>query len=210
MMNRRQSTPKAIAAVLALGLCAFPASAANLFIAMPPEPSAATPRWELRFEVEQPLRLVKVDKEYYWIMTYVVQNRTNEDQIFVPNAILATDYGHILKDGEVTYELTKKIIALIGSPFLKSKNEIIGSLKQGKEYAEEGLLVWKAGDLDEVRDVRVFVGGLSSDTQVVTNPVTGEEEVVRKHLAFEFDCPGDPTAHPDMAVQLRRTHWIMR
>jgi len=200
----------AIGCILALGLTAHPATAARALTADPPEPSASPPRWELRFEVEQPLRLVSIDKQYYWIMTYVVQNRTNEDQIFVPNAILATDHGHILKDGEVTYDLTKKIIELIGSPFLKSKNEIIGSLKQGREYAEEGLLVWKADDLEDVRDVRVFIGGLSSDTQVVKNPVTGEDEVVRKHLALEFDCPGDPTANPDKAVRLRKQHWIMR
>ncbi len=176
-----------------------------------PEPSARPPRWELKFEVVHDLRLLKIDSEYYWFMTYLVTNRTGEDQVFVPNAILATDAGDIVKDGEgVPYEITQKIIKLMKSPFLESKNQIIGQLKTGKEYAREGLLVWKAGTLADVRDVRVFFGGLSSDTQVVKNPVTGDNAVVRKHLARLYDCPGDPQADPAHAVELRKQEWIMR
>lgn len=185
-------------------------TAAAGFSMAPPSPSASNPRWELRFETVQPLRLVQVDGEWYWIMTYLATNRTNEDLIFVPNAILATDAGDILRDGQISFDTTRKILDLIGNPLLKSKNEIIGQIKQGREHAEEGLLVWKAGELTEVRDVRVFIGGLSSETQVVENPATGEDLVVRKHLALEFDCPGDPRATPSKAVYLRKEHWIMR
>ncbi|GEM_PF-745661 len=176
-----------------------------------PEPSARPPRWELKFEVVHDLRLLELDNEYYWFMTYLVTNRTGEDQIFVPNAILATDAGDIVKDGEgVPYEITQKILKLMKDPFLESKNQIIGQLQTGKEYAREGLLVWKAGTLDDVRDVRVFFGGLSSDTQLVKNPVTGDNAVVRKHLARLYDCPGDPQADPGHAVELRKQEWIMR
>lgn len=180
-------------------------------LATPPEPSARPPRWELKFEVVHDLRLLELDNQYYWFMTYLVTNRTGEDQIFVPNAILATDAGDIVKDGEgVSYEITQRILKLMKQPLLESKNQIIGQLKTGKEYAREGLMVWKAGSLEDVRDVRVFFGGLSSDTQVVENPVTGDDAVVRKHLAREYDCPGDPTVEPAHAVELRKQEWIMR
>jgi len=176
-----------------------------------PEPSAKPPRWELQFEVVHDLRLLNLDNQYYWFMTYLVTNRTGEDQIFVPNAVLATDAGDIVKDGEgVPYEITQRILRLMKQPLLESKNQIIGQLKTGKEYAREGLMVWKAGSLEDVRDVRVFFGGLSSDTQVVKNPVTGDDAVVRKHLAREYDCPGDPTGDPARAVELRKQVWIMR
>jgi len=176
-----------------------------------PEPSAKPPRWELQFEVVHDLRLLELDNQYYWFLTYLVTNRTGEDQVFVPNSVLATDAGDIVKDGEdVPYEITQRILKLMKDPLLESKNQIIGQLKTGKEYAREGLMVWKAGSLDDVRDVRVFFGGLSSDSQVVKNPVTGEDAVVRKHLARLYDCPGDPVADPARAVQLRKQEWIMR
>ncbi len=198
------------AALLLAALAAFIAPASQSAFAAP-EPSARPPRWELQFEIVHDLRLIELDDQWYWFMTYLVTNRTGEDQVFVPNAVLATDAGDIAKDGdEVPYEVTQELLKLMKNPLLESKNQIIGQLKTGKEYAREGLLVWKAGTLDDVRDVRVFFGGLSSDTQVVKNPVTGDDAVVRKHLARLYDCPGDPMADPADAVQLRKQEWIMR
>jgi len=209
MFHLNLRTRLAAAALLAaLAVLAWPA-APDAHAA--PEPSAKPPRWELKFEVVHDLRLITLNGDYYWFMTYLVTNRTGEDQVFVPNAILATDAGDIVKDGEdVPYEITQRILGLMKSPFLESKNQIIGQLKTGKEYAREGLMVWKAGTLDDVRDVRVFFGGLSSDTQLVKNPVTGDNAVVRKHLARLYDCPGDPQADPGHAVELRKQEWIMR
>ncbi|MCL4198180.1 MAG: hypothetical protein KJZ69_11895 [Phycisphaerales bacterium] len=195
----------ALLAALAFSLPHSPAGAAA-----PPEPSARPPRWEFQFEVTHDLRLIQIDTEMYWFMTYLVTNRTGEDQIFVPNAILATDAGDIIKDGEVPYEVTERLVKMMKNPFLESKNQVIGQLKHGRENARESLFIWKAGTLEDVRDVRVFVGGLSSDTQVVKDPVSGKDVVVRKHLAREYDCPGNPLAEPAKAVRLRRQHWIMR
>lgn len=198
------------AAALLTALAAILCQGASSVLAAP-EPSAKPPRWELQFEVTHDLRLIEIDDDWYWFMTYLVTNRTGEDQIFVPNAILATDAGDIVKDGEgVSYEITQKLLKLMKNPLLESKNQIIGQLKHGKEYAREGLMIWRAGTLDDVRDVRVFFGGLSSDTQVVKNPITGDDAVVRKHLARLYDCPGNPVADPADAVELRKQEWIMR
>jgi len=208
-MSRFPLTARLLAsALLAVLALAAPRHAANAVA--PPEPSAKPPRWELQFEVTHDLRLIRISGEDYWFMTYLVTNRTGEDQIFVPNAILATDAGDIIKDGEVPYDVTQQLLKLMKNPLLESKNQVIGQLKQGRENARESLFVWKAGTLEDLRDVRVFIGGLSSDTQVVKNHVTGDDVVVRKHLAREYDCPGDPLAEPARAVRLRRQHWIMR
>lgn len=208
-MSRLSLTIRLAAAAL-LALVSTAGLEARTTSLAPPEPSTRPPRWELQFEVTHDLRLIQVGREHYWFLTYLVTNKTGEDQIFVPNAILATDAGDILKDGEVPYEVTERILKMMKNPLLESKNQIIGQLKQGKENAREGLMVWKSGRLEDVRDVRLFIGGLSSDTQVVKNPVTGDDAVVRKHLAREYDCPGEPLAEPGRAVRLRRNHWIMR
>jgi hypothetical protein len=175
-----------------------------------PEPSTTTPRWEVRFEVRHDLRLIRLQGEWYWFMTYVVTNRTGEDQIFVPEGVLVTDAGNIIRDGAVDFEIVQELLDLIGSPFLESKMQIIGTLKHGVENAREGLLIWPARDLGDVRDVRVFISGLSSDTQVVEDPVTGEPRTVRKSLLRHYACPGNPLFDPQQAVRFREQRWVMR
>lgn len=179
-------------------------------LAAVPEPSAKKPRWEFKFEVVHDLRLIQIQGEWYWFMTYLVTNRTGEDQLFVPNAILYTDAGDIIQDGDVPVEVTQELLELIGNHLLESKNQIIGTLQPGKENAREGLIVWPAGQLTDVGDVRVFVSGLSSDNQVVKNPVTGEDLTVRKHLERQYDTNGELTADPQRAVAFREQRWIMR
>ena len=174
-----------------------------------PEPSPRPPRWELQFKIIHQLRLIKIDEDFYWFATYLVTNRTGEDQTFVPNATLYTDEGDIITDGDVDFRITDKIMGLLRNPLLESKNMIIGPLLQGKENAREGLLVWKAGSLD-IDHVTIFISGLSSETQVAINSFTGDESVVRKSLALEFDVPGDPVATMEKPVRFKGKHWIMR
>ena len=174
-----------------------------------PEPSPRAPRWELQFKIVHQLRLIKIDEDFYWFATYLVTNKTSEDQTFVPNATLYTDAGDIITDGNIDFHVTDTILELLGNPLLESKNQIIGPLLQGKENAREGLLLWKAGSLD-IDHVTIFISGLSSETQVAINAYTGDESVVRKTLALEYDVPGDPVGTMEKPVRFKGRHWIMR
>lgn len=174
-----------------------------------PEPSPRPPRWELQFKAVHQLRLIKIGDSFYWFMTYLVTNRTGEDQTFVPNATLYTDAGDIIPDGNVGFRVVDQILELLNKPLLESKNQIIGPLLQGKENAREGLLIWKARSLD-IDHVSVFIAGLSSETQVALNPYNGNEYVVRKTLALEYDVPGDPATNIRSPVRYVDKRWIMR
>ncbi len=193
--------------VLMLLFCGVFSSVEQVLAA--PEPSPRAPRWEMQFKIVHQLRLIKIDDDFYWFATYLVTNKTSEDQTFVPNATLYTDAGDIITDGNIDFHVTDTIFDLLGNPLLESKNQIIGPLLQGKENAREGLLLWKAGSLD-IDHLTIFISGLSSETQVAINAYTGDESVVRKTLALEYDVPGDPVGTMEKPVRFKGRHWIMR
>ena len=174
-----------------------------------PEPSSVV-RWELKFDVVHDLRLINLGGEYYWFMTYMVTNRTGEDQIFAPIAVMYTDTGDIIREGEnVPFEVTQSLLQLMNNPLLESTPQIIGTLRQGRENAREGLLVWKAGSL-ELTETSIFIAGLSSHTELVANPVTGETSVVRKTLHRKYRVPGLPVRDPASPVKFVEQEWTMR
>ena len=213
--RRRHSSPASIFVSATMGLfvlviCAFGlGTTLRTAMAAAPEPSPRPPRWELEFKMVHDLRLIELEGDYYWFMTYMVTNRTGEDQTFVPTAILYTDAGDITTDGDVSFNVTQSLLELLDNPLLESKTEIIGPLLQGRENAREGLLIWPAAAMD-IDQVSVFVAGLSSETQVAINPYSGEETVVRKTLALEYDVPGDPLGNIQQPVSFAAKRWIMR
>lgn len=179
-------------------------------LAAAPVPSSIPARWELKFNVVQDLRLTIVDGQAYWFMTYLVTNRTGSDQVFVPLATLYTDAGDILSEGaNVDPEVIRQIQELFANPLLETNTQIIGTLRQGKENAREGLLVWKARSLD-VSEVTFFISGLSSETQLVTNPLTKKTSIVKKTLERRYDVSGNPLANPAVPATFAMQRWIMR
>lgn len=196
------------AAVVIIISCILIGNTNTVFSA--PEPSSLPPRWEMNIKFIHELRLIQFDGQYYWFMTYLVTNKTGEDQTFVPSATLYTDAGDIITESDgVPYEITKRLLDMIGNPLLESTTQIIGQLKQGKENAREGLLIWKAGNLD-IDEVSVFFSGLSSETQVAINPSTKEEVIVRKTLYRYYKIPGEVTANLQHPTIFEFQRWIMR
>ncbi len=213
-MPRRALRPLRSAALLAaVSALLLPLPGAPVMTAAAaPEPSAAKPRWQLEFEVVNDLRLILLNDRYYWFMTYKVTNRTREDLVFAPSAWLFTDAGQLSRDfnpEEVPLEVVDEIMRLIGNPLLESNTDILGVIRQGKENAREGLFVWAAQGLD-INEVAIFVGGLSSESQVVRHPVTGTDIVVHKTLERRYDIPGDPWRRPQKPGELTGERWIMR
>lgn len=205
-MNMPLRAVRAITCVALAMLCMTSVATA----ALAPEPGPTPPRWELKFEVTQDLRLINVEGRMYWFMTYMVTNRTKQDQIFAPRAVLFTNKGDIEVAGaEIPYEVTKYMLDLIGNPLLESDTAIIGPLLQGKENAREGIFLWPAENFD-IDEVSIFITGLSSESQLVENPYTGKKVEVRKTLERRYQVPGDPLANIQKPGKFRKQRWIMR
>ena len=181
-----------------------------------PTPSAYSSKPELDF-TPGPLRIHRSAKDgnWYWYMTYQIENGTGADQIWVPSMVLYTDRGEVLTCGRnVPSAVTDEILDRLGDPFLEPQYRIIGDLKQGPGNARSGLSVWPANRTD-VNEMSLFVAGLSSETAMVELPITGEEMILRKTLKRDYLIPGAATAigdrpipaHPDMPTY---EVWIFR
>ena len=181
-----------------------------------PSPRAVSSRPELSFE-PGPLRIYQSneDGQWYWYMTYVIENHTGVDQIWIPEMVLYMDQGEILKAGrDVSSTVSDEIVEYVGDPLLEPQNTIIGDLKQGRGNAKEGLSVWPAKQT-EVNEMALFIAGISGETLVVEHPLTKEEVVLRKTLQRDYLIPGRATARGDRPVGLhpdspRREVWIFR
>ncbi|MCH2132345.1 MAG: hypothetical protein MK116_01220 [Phycisphaerales bacterium] len=181
-----------------------------------PIPNAAPLRPELTY-TPGPLRIFQSseDGQWYWYMTYGVENGTGVDQIWAPSMVLYTDQGEILNGGRgVPSAVTDEILEYLADPLLEPQYSIIGELKQGRGNARSGLTVWPARKT-KVNELSLFVVGLSSETAVVKHPLTGEDVVLRKSLKRDYLIPGAATARGDRPVDLhpdmpRREVWIFR
>ncbi len=176
-----------------------------------PKPAPVPYRWELDFQPgDLRLYLDRASGDTYWYFTYKVINLTGRDQIWTPTIVLFTDHGHILKSGRgVPSRVTNDLMALMGNQFLERQNEIIGEIRQGKEYAKEGLVVWPADDVT-VNEISLFVAGISGETARVINPQTGEEYILRKTLQQNYLVRGDALSRGSLPAELVDSRWILR
>lgn len=176
-----------------------------------PEPASVPFRWELQFEPGE-LRMYEdpLDGRAYWYFTYVVMNRTDEDQLWAPSFTLYTDGGHILQSGrDVPTRVEVAIRRLLRNDLLETQNEAIGELYQGREHAKDGLVVWPVRDA-KVTELSLFVGGISGETARVMNPLTGEEHILRKTLRRDYLIPGDARARGSRPVEMVEQVWVLR
>ena len=176
-----------------------------------PTPSPGSPRWELVFEPGD-LRLYvdPVADQAFWYLTYEVTNRTGRERVWAPSFILFTDAGEIVASGRgVSTRVAMDIHELLGNELLENQNEIIGEIFHGREHAKEGLVIWRADELD-VTEVSVFVAGISGETATINNPITGEIVVLRKTLQRDYIVPGDVLARGSRPVEPVRHRWVMR
>lgn len=176
-----------------------------------PKPAAVPHRWELRFEPGHlRLYLDEARGDAYWYFTYMVTNRTGDDQLWAPTFTLFTDAGEILSSGRgVPAAIAEDLMQLLGNELLESQNEVIGEILHGREHAKEGLAIWPARNL-EVNELSLFIAGTSGETAKVKNPVSGEDVLLRKTLQRDYLIPGDAPARGSKPVDLIRQQWVMR
>ena len=177
-------------------------------------PSIVPVAWELDFTHDRPRTFLAEHGDgsvgWYLYVTYKVTNRSGGVRVFVPEMILATELGHIRRAGEcVSARVTEQIIRHVGNPMLENPNRVVGHIFEGEEHARESVAVWPMPD-PEVTHTRLFFGGLSGETQVVRDPVTGDSVLTDKVLMVTYRLPGQPaTPHRRPFVELER-RWVMR
>ncbi len=198
-----------------------------------PKPSEVPISWQLEFhaaDVPHPIRVRvpgKSTPETFWYMRYTVTNRTGEDRIFVPDFVLYTDTGQVVRSGKrvplIVFETVKK---LHNDVLLTNVTGMTGKILQGEDNAKDGVAIFrdfdpKAGEFD------IFVGGLSGETVelVLPRPIkvvevdvkTGEKKKVTKTrvvltrtLHLRYKIPGEQQARFRTKARLAKKTWVMR
>ena len=181
-----------------------------------PEPHIVPSSWELEIEHATP-RVISVqlpgedERRHYWYMTYTVTNRSGDDQFFVPEFTMITDRGDVLQANQGTPPRVVQIIKnREGNPLLERPTQIIGRLLQGPDNARDGMAVWPMPE-HNVRNVRIFIAGLSGEIHTVEDPATGEERRLRKTLMLEYNLPGSERYMPEKRfMRAEPPEWVVR
>ena len=92
---------------------------------------------------------------------------------------------------------------------METQDEIIGDLRQGAEYARDGLAVWPVQN-DRANEVSIFVAGLSGETAREFHPVSGEAVILRKSLHLKFMVDGDLEGRLATPATLMASEWVIR
>ncbi len=179
-----------------------------------PKPRTVPTRWELEF-VPGVLRLYTdvSSGRSYWYFTYEVVNTTGEDQLWFPSFTLYTDGGEILDSGDdVPYSITRKIRDYVGSDYMLVHSDVIGTLRQGRGHAREGLVIWPANQLD-LTELSLFIGGISGERATVVNPLNGDRISLQKTMQRNYLVPGNLVPRSDRPIELdpdNPEQWIFR
>lgn len=197
----------------------------------PPKPSVIPVSWELEFSYETPqmftLTLPGEEKpRTFWYVLYELTNRTGKDQIFVPDFVLYTDTGQVLRAGEgVPAAIFGEIQKRHNDPLLVTLAAVTGRLLQGQDNARRSVAVWRDFD-PKARGFDLFVGGLSGERAklklpapvkgVVRDEAGKKVEVVRAELTLaktmhlSYRLPGEAEARKRTRPELTRKQWVMR
>lgn len=192
-----------------------------------PAPAAAAPKpelvqrsWQFDFKADIPraiaVKNLRGQYEWFWYVTYKVENNTDRERLFIPEIVISTDKGNVVSAGRgVPTRVFTAIKAQVGNRLLESPIDVVGRLLRGEDHAKESVAVWPAFK-HNVDTVNIFVGGISGETKVVVTPDPADpsktkEFVLQKTLQHDFDFPGAPLSPQDQEVtQKKKPTWIMR
>jgi len=181
-----------------------------------PTPAIVSEAWELDFEYQAP-RLIAVpdihgETRWYWFMTYMVENQTGAPRLFVPEVTIATDAGHILTAGkDVPPSVFRAVKERVDNPLLRDPVQVVGKLLEGEDQARESVAIWPWDPDADVDQMRIFVGGLSGENQVIPHPLNPDEQVVTtKQKMITYRVPGTNVHPQDQDILPRGEDWVMR
>jgi len=146
----------------------------------------------------------------YWYFTYKVVNRTGQDRMFAPRLELLTDDGKILRSGrDVPISVLRDVEKVLGNSLIEDQNEIIGDLLVGPENAREGVVIWAAPNI-AIKEMTLFITGLSGETATVPHPKTGAPVTLAKTLSRQYRTDGTAILQPSQPMEHVREEWVWR
>ena len=206
----------ASAAVTALAIAAGMGSAQDGTSTVTPgtgsgSPSAGSAMWSFDFKPRAlQLYVDSTTGEGYWCLTYTVTNLTGTDRQWMPKVEMLDDQGRIHSAGRsVSPSITKAVKELLGNPLLEDQFQVIGPLRQGRDNAKDGLLIWSAEPCDAT-ELTIFVRGLSGETETVEDPMTKAPVVLYKTARLEYRVPGNVKDKPMAQIAVESRDWVFR
>jgi hypothetical protein len=218
--------------VLSLGLL----SVAPVFAqTAPPEkpipPAYPTPHlyalsWELKFEHTKPQRLV-VDGKAYWYLTYMVTNKTDRDQQWLPTFEMLTDKGNVVEGNgkDIPSNVFETIKTREKKTLLEPADKIAGTIRVGEAEAREGAAIWAEPD-PRMGRFSIFVQGLSGEVRqfkkvdgALVELKQGADYkgvkpddlvILRKTLQLNYWIKGDEVYPGEDEVNQTAEVWVMR
>jgi hypothetical protein len=188
--------------------------------------------WQLEFTYPGPPKPIRHTmpgtghKKTFWYFRFTVSNLTGEDQHYVPDFVLYTDTGQLLRAGQgVPTGVFRRIKKTYNDPLLENLSTITGKLLQGEDNAKRGVAIFS--DIDpNAGGFDLFVGGISGDTVEITLPepievqktvAGGKTVTVRKTrvqlvrtLRLGYSLPGEASARFITPARLVDRGWVMR
>jgi hypothetical protein len=197
----------------------------------PPKPTVVPLQWEFNLDLDD-MRSIPVrpagekSERLFWYLRYTVTNPSDSDHVFVPEFVMYTDTGQVIRSGrkaptDVFYAIKK----LHDDTLMKTQTSMTRKLLMGQDNAKAGVAIWPDFD-PNAGQVDVFIGGLSGETVAIdlpepvtvtetdwkgeTHQVTKNRLLLSKTLHLRYAIPGDK-AHRRFAVpKLTLKEWVMR
>ncbi len=204
-----------------------------------PTPDIATDAWQIGLEAEIPRAIFVPDHQgnprWYWYLAYTVTNETGQDRLFIPEVAVVTDGGRIIEAGRGVPARAYSVIAgQLHNPLMESPQEIIGTLRQGEDFARQSVAIWPI-PAEDVDQFTVFFAGLSGESAKLLRPSTGEpllepaadpetgepmldtdgqpvmrEVIARRTTALTYATPGTPATPQNQPISLLDEGQVMR
>jgi hypothetical protein len=189
-----------------------------------PEPAVVPePRdWTTEVTFEHPqqimVRLEKGGQKRFWYIIITLTNKSGRDVDFYPKCDLMTDTFNIIPANKGTpagvFELIKRRHQR-KYPFLEALEKAGNRMLEGEDNARDIAVIWP--DFDEkVKNIKVFLAGLSNETAVIDHPIAKNEAgepvkvYLRKTLEISYSLSGDAALRSFAKLTYNGKRWIMR
>jgi hypothetical protein len=157
-------------------------------------------------------------EQRFWYTIVTVTNRTGMDADFYPKCDLMTDTFQVLPAGKgvppVVFDMIRQRHAS-RYPLLESLQRVPNRILEGEDNARDIAVIWKDFD-PQATSLRLFIGGLSNETAIVSHPVAVDADgnpvpiYLRKTLEMDYTLRGDPALRSSVEVVYKGQSWVMR
>ena len=196
-----------------------------------PKPDVVPLDWEFKIELDSlrsiPVRLAgKKGDQLFWYLRYTVTNLSKADHIFVPEFVLYTDTGQVIRAGQRTpTSVFAAIKKLHNDPLLKTQTSMTRKVLIGQDNAKASVAIWPDFD-PNAGSIDIFIGGLSGETRAIHLPkpvqavemdwrgskktVSKTRLLLAKTLRLRYAVPGEKSGRRHVRPPLVKKEWVMR